>query len=506
MYLVEVYRLYTQPLKRSLAGAHKVVGAGIVRRSEFDAALGRQHDTVAQGRGLGEHATKQGFRRTEWLAIVRAIDVCRVKQVEARFNRCVDPRPRCAYVISAEAPETPANPRNAQAPLAEGTAGVGSENGRSAQHIHLVGFSKGFSMSALRFGIVGAGMMAREHIRNIKLVDTVRLVALADPESSSLKASVEEAGGVWGDIATFDSAESMAAGAALDAVIVSSPNFTHRAVLEPLFDAGVHILCEKPLCTTLEDARWVVDRAGRHKAVFWTAMEYRFMPPAAQFVEEVRGGSVGRLVMLTIREHRFPFLVKVGNWNRFSSNTGGTMVEKCCHFFDLMRLIVNAEPVRVYCSGAMDVNHLDERYGGRQPDIIDNSFTIVDFDNGVRAMLDLCMFAEGAEQQETLTAVGDSARLEAYIPAGDLVHSVRVPLGAPKQVTKRHVPVDEAALKAGTHHGSVYYQLLAFLDAIMGRGPTVVTAMDGLRAVAIGAAAEISAREGRVVTMAELGF
>jgi predicted dehydrogenase len=154
----------------------------------------------------------------------------------------------------------------------------------------------------------------------------------------------------------------------------------------------------------------------------------------------------------------------------------------------------------------MDVNHLDERYGGRQPDIIDNSFTIVDFDNGVRAMLDLCMFAEGAEQQETLTAVGDTARLEAFIPAGDLVRSLRVPLGAPKQVTKRHVPVDEAALKAGTHHGSVYYQLLAFLDAIMGTGPTVVTAMDGLRAVAIGAAAEISAREGRVVTMAELGF
>ena len=506
MYLVEVYRLHPQPLERSLAGANKVVRTAIVRRSEFDAAFGRQHDPVTQGRSFGEHAAKQGFRRTEWLAIVGAIDVGRVKQVEARLDRSIYPCPRCAYVVSAEAPETPANPRNAHPPLAEGTAGVGSENGHCAQHIHLVGFSKGFSMSALRFGIVGAGMMAREHIRNIRLVDTIRLVALADPEPSSLKASLEEAGGRWGDIATFDSVESMVAGAALDAVIVSSPNFTHRAVLEPLFDASVHILCEKPLCTALEDARWVVDRAERHKAVFWTAMEYRFMPPAAQFVQDVRAGSVGRLVMLTIREHRFPFLVKVGDWNRFSSNTGGTMVEKCCHFFDLMRLIVNAEPVRVFCSGAMDVNHLDERYGGRQPDIIDNSFTIVDFDNGVRAMLDLCMFAEGAEQQETLTAVGDTARLEAFIPAGDLVRSLRVPLGAPKQVTKRHVPVDEAALKAGTHHGSVYYQLLAFLDAIMGTGPTVVTAMDGLRAVAIGAAAEISAREGRVVTMAELGF
>ena len=45
-------------------------------------------------------------------------------------------------------------------------------------------------------------------------------------------------------------------------------------------------------------------------------------------------------------------------------HTGGTMVEKCCHFFDLMRLIIGAEPVRVFCSGAMDVNHLGERYGG----------------------------------------------------------------------------------------------------------------------------------------------
>ena len=66
-----------------------------------------------------------------------------------------------------------------------------------------------------------------------------------------------------------------------------------------------------------------------------------------------------------------------------------TMVEKCCHFFDMMRLITGSEAVRVYCSGAMDVNHLDERYDGETPDIIDNSYTTVDFANGVRAMLDL---------------------------------------------------------------------------------------------------------------------
>ena len=134
-------------------------------------------------------------------------------------------------------------------------------------------------------------------------------------------------------------------------------------------------------------------------------------------------------------------------------------MEKCCHFFDLMRLIVKSEPVRVYCSGAMDVNHRSERYNGETPDIIDNAFAVVDFENGVRAMLDLCMFAEGAEEQEAVTAVGDKARLDVYIPSGDLVLSPRVPLGEPKRPQRYHVPVDKAALKAGTHHGSTYYQL-----------------------------------------------
>ncbi len=65
-----------------------------------------------------------------------------------------------------------------------------------------------------------------------------------------------------------------------------------------------------------------------------------------------------------------------------------------------MRLITQSEPVSVYCSGAQNVNHLDELYDGRRPDIIDNSFSVVQFANGARAMLDLCMFAEVSRNQE----------------------------------------------------------------------------------------------------------
>ncbi len=361
-------------------------------------------------------------------------------------------------------------------------------------------------VSKIRFGIVGAGMMGREHIRNLRLLPGAQVTALVDPVVVSIDKALKTLGDQETEPAIFQTVEELAAAGGVDAVIIASPNFTHRQTLEPLLATDWAILCEKPLCTTLEDALWARDQAAARAGVFWTGMEYRFMPPAARFVEEVHGGRVGKLKMLSIREHRFPFLPKVGDWNRFSRNTGGTMVEKCCHFFDLMRLITGAEPERVFCSGAMDVNHIDERYDGQAPDILDNSYTVVDFHGGQRAMLDLCMFAEGAKNQEEIAAVGDVARLEVKIPESSLVFSPRTGFGNAKQVQTIVIPVEAKALKAGSHHGATYHQLKAFLAAVRGEGPVQVTADDGARAVAMGLAAEISAREKRVVAMSELGF
>jgi myo-inositol 2-dehydrogenase / D-chiro-inositol 1-dehydrogenase len=357
--------------------------------------------------------------------------------------------------------------------------------------------------SRVRYGLIGTGMMGVEHIQNLRVTPGAELTAICDPVETSLGWAREACAG-WSTPETYASGVEMVRAGAVDAVIIASPNHTHRAVLEPLMALPVHILCEKPLATTVADATWVAEAAAWRDHVFWTAMEYRFMPPAARFIEQVHGGRIGRLQMLSIREHRFPFLPKVGDWNRFSRNTGGTMVEKCCHFFDLMRLIVKSEAVRVYCSGAMDVNHRDERYDGAVPDIIDNSYTVVDFANGVRAMLDLCMFADGAENQEEIAAVGDTARLDVLIPESVIVHSPRVGFMNPKQATRETVPVDPTALAAGQHHGSTYYQHQAFNAAVRGEGPVLVSADDGLRAVEIGAAAELSAREKRAVELSEL--
>lgn len=165
----------------------------------------------------------------------------------------------------------------------------------------------------LRYGLVGTGMMGIEHINNVAITPGAEIAALFDPSETSLSRA-KEALGADADPQIFASSAELAK-AGLDAVIVASPNHTHRAVLEPLFDAGLNILCEKPIATTIDDLRWIVERAAKSPGIFWTAMEYRFMPPAAQFVRQVHERRAGNLQMLSIREHRFPFLVKVGDWN-----------------------------------------------------------------------------------------------------------------------------------------------------------------------------------------------
>ncbi len=345
--------------------------------------------------------------------------------------------------------------------------------------------------SPLRYAIVGAGMMGHEHIRNVALLDDAEVVAIADPHSESRWWAQQVAAC---ELREYEHIDALLDDGGFDAVIVASPNHTHREVLEPIFASDKHVLCEKPVCTTVEDAQWVVERAAQHAGVFQVAMEYRYMAPIARLIEEVHGGTIGTLRMLAIREHRFPFLPKIGDWNRFSRNTGGTFVEKCCHFFDLMRLVIGRDPLRVYASAAQDVNHLDERYDGEVPDILDNGFVTVDFEGGARALLDLCMFAEASENEQEIAATGDRGKIEASVPDGRVVIGRRSPHDVAK-VESETLTADPDALAAGSHFGSTLEEHRAFLRAIRTGNPPEVTALDGLWSVAMGAAAERSARE-----------
>ncbi|MEL6751199.1 MAG: Gfo/Idh/MocA family oxidoreductase [Pseudomonadota bacterium] len=361
----------------------------------------------------------------------------------------------------------------------------------------------------LRYGIIGSGMMGQEHIRNIALLPDAEVTAVLEPDPAMRARTLALVPGA----AVFDTLADMLAD--VDAVVVATPNDTHIEMLEAIRAVSdIPVLLEKPLFT---NARTPPNIEGENAV--WVAMEYRYMPIIASFIEEVAKARASgeTLRMFSIREHRFPFLEKVGDWNRFNERTGGTLVEKCCHFFDLMRLVIGTEPIRVFASGAADVNHRDETYGGRTPDIIDNAFVVMDFACGARASLDLCMFAEGSKFQERLTAITEARKVDCNVPGpgrfwpedrlgpapvAELIRSPRNPSG--EELIE--VPVDPALLDAGDHNGSTFYQHERFAHFVRGNGEIEVTMDDGYRAVRMGQAAQESIRTGEAVSLIKGAF
>ncbi|KAJ4777167.1 Inositol 2-dehydrogenase [Rhynchospora pubera] len=364
-------------------------------------------------------------------------------------------------------------------------------------------------MEQMRYGIVGVGMMGREHVANLAHLRTEGAVVtcIADPHPPSLHLTLDLARSLaLPPPQTFSGHKELLDSGLCDVVVVSSPNMTHFEILMDIIQHTKphHILVEKPLCTTVEHCKKVVEAAKQRPDILvQVGLEYRYMPPVAKLIEVVKSGTLGQVKMVAIREHRFPFLIKVNNWNRFNINSGGTLVEKCCHFFDLMRLFAGANPVRVMASGAIDVNHKDEVYDGKVPDIIDNAYVIVEFDNGSRGMLDLCMFAEGSRNEQEISVVGDIGKGEAFVPES----IVRVGMRKTGRDGVATITAEDKRIKYdGLHHGSSYLEHLNFLAAIRAQGSSgpSVNLQDGLLSVAIGVAGQLSIELGRFVTIDEV--
>jgi predicted dehydrogenase len=364
-----------------------------------------------------------------------------------------------------------------------------------------------------RFNLIGAGVIGQEHLNITYLEGRAVIHGVYDPNPLSVEAAkAHQARWTREPLTVYESLEAACNDPQADALLICTPNYTHLDVLRVAIKSGKPILLEKPIATTVQDAYEITRIAEAYSNVLQVGLQYRFKSICVEAIHEVlERRTVGDVKLISMQEHRIPFLDKVNQWNKFAKFSGDSLIEKCCHYFDLLNLFAQARPVRVYASGSQAVNFRDFEYNGEKSDILDNALVVIDYANGVRANFSLCMFAPLF--YEELVVCGDRGRLRAWEQTDYLSHSDGLShlevMCDESQPSKRMNPAYPRWIEESGHNGATFFEHVYFVDNIEGKPTTTASAREGLWSVIVAATAQESIKRGQALDvdayLAELG-
>lgn len=369
--------------------------------------------------------------------------------------------------------------RGGRAGTAAGTSGVAIINIHGRPPVLGRNQDQGEVMNKLGVGVIGVGEMGKRHAENVRYrVPKARLIAVAD-------ANPERARSVAAELEIehfYDNAEDLVARTDIDAVVIGSPPRVHPVLIKSAATAKKHILCEKPLTLTLEEADEVLDVVSRAGVFFQVGHMRRYDPGYAAARQRIEAGEIGEPVLFkSIGRDAAPPPPAY-----FECGLNGTLfLDSSVHEFDLARWLMADEVVEVHAfAAAKSLPELAKRGA---------------YDSGVVNL----RFAGGA--------IGNT---ESFMNAGygyDIRTEIVGTKGALQVGYLGYTPL--VVLKPGvSSHDNVRHWLQRFADAYLremadfvesvlaGRAPRV-TAYDGRQAVAIALAAECSYKEDRTVRL-----
>lgn len=252
----------------------------------------------------------------------------------------------------------------------------------------------------VKYGVIGCGAIAqRRHIPECVDNPESKLVALADP----VKERVEFLATKYGAKAYTDYKE-IIADPTIDAVVVAGPNSLHMTQAIEALNAGKHVLVEKPMATTREDARAMIEAAKRNGKFLMLGLNQRLMPPHVKAKKILKSGTLGEvLAFRTAFKHPGPegWSVDAGkSWffkkgQAFMGVTGDLGVHKA----DLLRWLLGQEFTEV----AGFISTLDKRDAeGKLIDLDDNALLTLKTSRGVIGSMILSWTNYGAEENYTV--------------------------------------------------------------------------------------------------------
>ena len=313
-------------------------------------------------------------------------------------------------------------------------------------------------MAELRWGVLSTASIAREKvIPGIQGADRCRVVAIASRDASRASAVAREL-----EIPTaYGSYESLLADANVDAVYIPLPNHLHAEWAIAAARAGKHVLCEKPLALTSDDAERMVEVAEAEGVRLMEAFMYRLHPSWVAVRELVASGRIGSLV--AVQSWFSYFNDDPANIRNIRAAGGGALYDIGCYNVNLSRMLFGSEPIRVEASLIRDpTSGVDILASG-----------LLEFEGGVATFT--C--STRAEDDQQVHVYGTDGRISIGIP-------FNVPPDRPTHIYLTHggdPPVAPATQTITFETADPYsVEAASFAGAILDGGPTPVPPQDAI--------------------------
>lgn len=390
-------------------------------------------------------------------------------------------------------------------------------------------------MKQLRVGVIGAGMRASSYFRNLPpdIQPAVQLVALADPnEGNRIKFQDLFAG--ESQPRHYENGEALLDTEELDALIIGSPNHAHTEDAIRALPRQIPILLEKPVAIGLEECRRLWQAyVGAGQPPVTVGFVLRYSSFYQKIEELIRSEALGQVLSIDADEMLGTGLTAFfyRGWRRWDHLTGGFMVEKCCHDFDILNWMTGARATRVFSIAGR--THLtprpdEERHRRFEPvrraeldygdagtqsiftaltdespydaasDVPDHQAVMIEFDNGILSSFTACVAQPRSARR--MRVYGSAGALE-----GDIGRS-RIVVDTP-QTDSDGYDTHEETFPAGEggHHGADPGISTTFWNTAMDLPATIRAGIrEGIEAVLIGLAAEESKKSGLPVDVTRL--
>ncbi|MCU1438378.1 MAG: oxidoreductase [Naasia sp.] len=285
----------------------------------------------------------------------------------------------------------------------------------------------------IRVGLIGAGGIAGAHVKGyLANPDTTLLVAVADPAEANAKRRAELAGA-----ATYTGYTAMLAEADIDAVDICLPHHLHKDAIVAAARAGKHILCEKPLCLSEEEATEVRAAVSAAGVTLMCAHNQLFSPPVAKALELIRTGVLGRVYEVRTTDSFFnDFDPTTMGWRASAATSGGgELIDTGYHPTYLLLQLAGGVPVEV--TAMLSTHRLTFMEGE------DSAQILVRFDNGVLGSLVTSWAYAPSTNTERFSVVGELGSL--HSDGKNLSYALR----SGEQATLAFPAVDEFAAEIG---------------------------------------------------------